>query len=107
MTRKSVRQRALSGETILGAMIFEFFVPGMPQMLRNAGAEYAIYDMENGGLGLETLKMLAAASRGTGVVPMVRVPRGSWSRRAAIAAFNGLPDATTAQGRFGSFTSLE
>jgi 2-dehydro-3-deoxyglucarate aldolase/4-hydroxy-2-oxoheptanedioate aldolase len=59
-------------------MIFEFFVPGMPQMLRNAGAEYAIYDMEHGGLGLETLKMLAAASRGTGVVPMVRVPRGEY-----------------------------
>ncbi len=78
MTRKSVRQRALSGETVLGAMIFEFFVPGMPQMLRNAGAEYAIYDMEHGGLGLETLKMLAAASRGTGVVPMVRVPRGEY-----------------------------
>ena len=34
--------------------------------------------MEHGGLGLETLKMLAAASRGTGVVPMVRVPRGEY-----------------------------
>ena len=78
MARKSIRQRALSGETILGAMIFEFFVPGMPQMLRNTGAEYAIYDMEHGGLGLETLKMLTAASRGTGVVPMVRVPRGEY-----------------------------
>jgi 2-keto-3-deoxy-L-rhamnonate aldolase RhmA len=75
---KSIRQRALKGETILGAMIFEFFVPGMPQILRNAGAEYAIYDMEHGGLGLETLKMLAAASRGTGVAPMVRVPRGEY-----------------------------
>ena len=62
MARKTVRQRALSGETVLGAMIFEFFVPGMPQMLRNAGAEYAIYDMEHGGLGLETLKMITAAS---------------------------------------------
>ena len=30
------------------------------------------------GLGLETLKMLVAASRGTGVVPMVRVPRGEY-----------------------------
>ena len=34
--------------------------------------------MEHGGLGLETLKMLAAASRGTGVAPMVRVPRGEY-----------------------------
>jgi 2-dehydro-3-deoxyglucarate aldolase/4-hydroxy-2-oxoheptanedioate aldolase len=74
----TIRQRALAGETIAGAMIFEFFVPGMPQILRNAGAEYAIYDMEHGGLGIDTLKMLAAASRGTGVAPMVRVPRGEY-----------------------------
>ena len=78
MPAPSIRQRALSGETIAGAMIFEFFVPGIPQILRNAGAEFAIYDMEHGGLGFETLKMLAAASRGTGVVPMVRVPRGEY-----------------------------
>ena len=78
VARKSLRQRALSGETIGGAMIFEFFAPGMPQILSNAGAEFAIYDMEHGGLSLETLKMLAAASRGTGVVPMVRVPRGEY-----------------------------
>ena len=75
---KSIRQRALAGDTILGAMIFEFFVPGMPQILCRASAEYAIYDMEHGGLGLETLKMLCAASRGTGVAPMVRVPRGEY-----------------------------
>ena len=40
-------QRALAGETVLGAMVFEFFVPGMPQILSLAGAEYAIYDMEH------------------------------------------------------------
>jgi 2-keto-3-deoxy-L-rhamnonate aldolase RhmA len=78
LAKKSLRQRALSGETVLGAMIFEFFVPGMPQILRNAGCEYAIYDMEHGGLSFESLKVLAAASRGTGVAPMVRVPRGEY-----------------------------
>jgi 2-dehydro-3-deoxyglucarate aldolase/4-hydroxy-2-oxoheptanedioate aldolase len=78
MARNTIRKRALAGETVLGSMVFEFFVPGMPQILSQAGAEYAIYDMEHGGLGLETLKMLVAASRGTGVVPMVRVPRGEY-----------------------------
>jgi 2-keto-3-deoxy-L-rhamnonate aldolase RhmA len=74
----TIRQRALAGETVLGSMVFEFFVPGMPQILSVAGAQYAIYDMEHGGLGLETLKMLVAAGRGTRVVPMVRVPRGEY-----------------------------
>jgi len=78
VTGTSIRERALAGETVLGAMIFEFFVPGIPRILRNAGAEYAIYDMEHGGLGLESLKMLAAASRGVGVEPMVRVPRAEY-----------------------------
>ena len=78
MAKNTIRQRALAGEMVLGSMVFEFFVPGMPQILSLAGAEYAIYDMEHAGLGLETLKMLAAASRGTGVVPMVRVPRGEY-----------------------------
>lgn len=78
MAKNTIRQRALAGETVLGSMVFEFFTPGMPQILRLAGAEYAIYDMEHTGLGLETLKMLVAASRGTGVAPMVRVPRGEY-----------------------------
>jgi len=78
MGKNTIRQRALAGETVLGSMVFEFFVPGMPQILSVAGAEYAIYDMEHTGLGLETLKMLVAASCGTSVVPMVRVPRGEY-----------------------------
>jgi 2-keto-3-deoxy-L-rhamnonate aldolase RhmA len=78
LTAKSIRERALAGDPVHGAMVFEFFVPGIAQILRNAGADYAIFDMEHGGLGYETLKMLAAASRGTGLVPMVRVPRGEY-----------------------------
>jgi 2-dehydro-3-deoxyglucarate aldolase/4-hydroxy-2-oxoheptanedioate aldolase len=78
MPKKSLRQRALAGETVGGAMVFEFFVPGMPQLLANAGCEYAIYDMEHGGLEYTTFKMLVAASRGTGVAPMVRVPRAEY-----------------------------
>lgn len=78
MALQSIRQRALAGELVGGAMVFEFFVPGVPQLLAHAGAEYAIYDMEHAGLSFETLKMLVAASRGTGVVPMARVPRGEY-----------------------------
>jgi len=68
----------MAGEPIGGSMVFEFFVPGISQTLRNAGCEFAIYDMEHAGLGLETLKMLVATSRGIGITPMVRVPRGEY-----------------------------
>ena len=52
MTQKSIRERALAGEPVLGTMIFEFFVPGIAQILRNGGAEYAIFDMEHTGFSI-------------------------------------------------------
>ena len=44
MARRSLRQRAMSGETLPGSMIFEFFTPGIAQVLKLAGCAYVIYD---------------------------------------------------------------
>jgi 2-dehydro-3-deoxyglucarate aldolase/4-hydroxy-2-oxoheptanedioate aldolase len=68
----------MSGQTVLGAMVFEFFTPGIAQILKLAGCEYLIYDMEHGGLSLTELKAQCAHCRGIGIVPMVRVPRGEY-----------------------------
>jgi 2-dehydro-3-deoxyglucarate aldolase/4-hydroxy-2-oxoheptanedioate aldolase len=78
VAKKPLRQRAMTGETVLGAMVFEFFSPGVAQVLAHAGAEYIIYDMEHTGVGLETVKAQVAHCRGIGVAPMVRVPRGEY-----------------------------
>lgn len=74
----AIRQKVLGGETVAGAMVFEFFAPGMPQVLKSAGCEFALFDMEHAGLGFETLKMLAAGCRGVGIEPLVRVPRSEY-----------------------------
>src|SRR3954470_11099903 len=58
----------------IGTMLFEFFVPGIPRLMAHSGAEFAIYDMEHTGTSFETLRILAAASRGPSPVPMRRVP---------------------------------
>jgi 2-keto-3-deoxy-L-rhamnonate aldolase RhmA len=79
MSKKSIRSRVMAGEQVLGAMVFEFFTPGVAQCLKLAGAEYIIYDMEHTGLGYETLKTQVAHCRGLGVVPMVRVPRSDYA----------------------------
>ena len=68
----------MAGEQVLGAMIFEFFSPGIPQLLCNAGCEYVLYDMEHTGIGLETMKEQVAYCRGLPITPMVRVPRGEY-----------------------------
>src|SRR5438270_13260243 len=74
MLTNPVREKLRRGETALSIMNFEFFSPGMPQILAAAGAEFCIFDMEHSGIGIETIKQQIAAARGVGLVPMVRVP---------------------------------
>ncbi|MEZ5851303.1 MAG: aldolase/citrate lyase family protein [Hyphomicrobiaceae bacterium] len=78
MARKGLRQRALAGEQVLGSMVFEFFTPGISQVMKLAGCEYLIYDMEHAGFSIESLKTQVAHCRGLGIAPMVRVPRGEY-----------------------------
>jgi 2-keto-3-deoxy-L-rhamnonate aldolase RhmA len=73
-----VKAALAAGGRAYGAMVFEFFSPGMPQICRNAGAEFVMFDMEHTGLTFETLKLQVALCRGLGLVPMVRVPRGEY-----------------------------
>jgi 2-keto-3-deoxy-L-rhamnonate aldolase RhmA len=69
-----VKQRLAAGGTALGSMVFEFFTPGMPRLLKNAGAEFALYCMEHTGASYETLKPQFALCRALELVPLVRVP---------------------------------
>src|SRR5687768_8571378 len=78
VAKKSLKQRAMAGEAVPGAMVFEFFSPGIAQVLAHAGAEFVIYDMEHTGISLETVKDQVAHCRGIGIAPMVRVPRGEY-----------------------------
>jgi 2-dehydro-3-deoxyglucarate aldolase/4-hydroxy-2-oxoheptanedioate aldolase len=74
MRDNPVKERLAAGKAALGSMVFEFFTPGMPRLLKNAGAEFALYCMEHTGAGYETLKPQFALCRALGVVPLVRVP---------------------------------
>ncbi len=91
-TQVPLKQTIMSGQTVAGAMIFEFFTPGMSNILANAGARFAIYDMEHTGLGYETLKWLFATCRGLPIEPMVRVPTGeyTWIARALDIGARGV-----------------
>jgi 2-keto-3-deoxy-L-rhamnonate aldolase RhmA len=73
-----IKSTLAAGGRAFGAMVFEFFSPGLPQICRNAGADFVLYDMEHTGLGFETLKTQAALCRGLSIVPMARVPRGEY-----------------------------
>jgi 2-keto-3-deoxy-L-rhamnonate aldolase RhmA len=78
MRDNPVKTRLAGGGRAYGAMVFEFFSPGLPQICRNAGAEFVLFDMEHTGLSFETLKTQVALCRGLDIVPMVRVPRSEY-----------------------------
>ncbi len=61
-----------------GPMVMEFLVPGMPAIIAAAGADFALFDMEHTGAGLETMKTMIAGCRGLELAPLVRVPRGEY-----------------------------
>jgi len=78
MRDNPIKRRLRDGGTAAGAMVFELLAPGLPQICRNAGADFLLYDMEHTGLGFETLKTQIALCRGLDIVPMTRVPRGEY-----------------------------
>ena len=43
-----LKQKVTASTQMRGAMIFEFFSPGIPIILKNAGCEFVIFDMEHG-----------------------------------------------------------
>ena len=78
MNKQFLKQRIANGETLVGTMVFEFFVPGMAQIAKVAGADFLLYDMEHSGVGIDAIKVQCAASAGSGVVPIVRVPTNQY-----------------------------
>ena len=78
MRDNPIKRALQNGGTAAGAMVFELMAPGLPQICRNAGADFLLYDMEHTGLGFESLKTQVALCRGLNVVPMARVPRGEY-----------------------------
>ncbi len=74
MRDNPVKRRLREGGVSMGVMCLEFATPGIGRISAEAGAEFAVFDMEHTGWGLETVKMLAATSRGADLVPLVRVP---------------------------------
>ena len=74
MRSNPVKDRLRGGGHAFGTMVFEFFTPGMARIMDAAGAEFALFDTEHSGAGIETVKQQMAYAAGTDCVPMVRVP---------------------------------
>ena len=69
-----LKQKVTASTQMRGAMVFEFFSPGIPIILKNAGCEFVIFDMEHGGLSLEQFKTLSKISNSNKIAPFIRIP---------------------------------
>ncbi len=78
MRTNPVKEKLLAGKPVFGAMGWEFLVPGLPQIVKTAGSEFLLIDMEHAGTSYETIKQQVALSRGIDLVPMCRVPTNQY-----------------------------
>jgi len=74
MRGNPVKDKLAAGGAAFGAMVFEFFTPGIARICANAGAEFVMFCMEHTGVSFETLKPQFSLCRALGVVPLARVP---------------------------------
>ncbi len=79
MIKDNLKIKFMNKEKVYGAMIFEFFSPGIPLILKNSGCEFVIFDMEHGGLSLEQFKTLSIISKGCNIYPMIRIPESKYN----------------------------
>src|SRR5215468_5403393 len=68
--------KALAGKKRLkvGHFIVEFATPGIGHIMKNAGCEFVLFDLEHSGFGFETTKSAIRYFEAAGVAPIVRVP---------------------------------
>lgn len=73
---ESERLRALIGtpRTKVGTFLFEFATPGIGQILKAAGADYAVLDMEHTGFGFDTVRQVVRYCQAAELPLIVRVP---------------------------------
>jgi 2-dehydro-3-deoxyglucarate aldolase/4-hydroxy-2-oxoheptanedioate aldolase len=74
MKENTVKRRLAQGGVAIGTMMMEFATTGVARIAAEAGAEFAVFDMEHTGWSMETIRMLMATARAADIVPMVRVP---------------------------------
>jgi 2-keto-3-deoxy-L-rhamnonate aldolase RhmA len=74
MRPNPVKRKLSEGGVSVGTFVFEFATTGVARIVAEAGVEFVVFDMEHTGWSMETVRMLLATARPTGIVPVVRVP---------------------------------
>src|SRR5258705_13770750 len=74
MARAGLKQMTRTPEAKLGHFIVEFATPGIGHILKQAGCDFALFDLEHSGFGFETAKNAARYFEAPGPPANVRLP---------------------------------
>lgn len=83
MTPLRSQCRTRSGK--FGHFIVEFATPGIGYILKNAGCDFVLFDMEHSGFGFETVKQAVRYFDAASVPTIVRVPSKAYDQMARVA----------------------
>src|SRR6201999_4320470 len=74
MTAQGLKARAGNGTAKLGHFIVEFATPGIGHILKSAGCDFVLFDLEHSGFGFETVKSAIRYFEAAQVPVIVRAP---------------------------------
>ena len=74
MPTQNLRSLVGTGGTKVGTFLFEFATPGIGQILKAAGADFAVLDMEHTGFGFDTVRQVVRYCQAAELSLIVRVP---------------------------------
>src|SRR5215212_3003954 len=77
MTAQTLRSLIGNHRTKIGTFLFEFTTPGIGQILKAAGADYVVLDMEHTGFSFDTVRSVVRYLQAANLPSIVRVPSQS------------------------------
>ena len=88
----SLKQMARTKDLKVGHFIVEFATPGIGQILKAAGCDFALLDTEHSGFGIDTVKQVLRYMQAADLPTIVRVPSREYHHiaRAADAGAEGV-----------------
>jgi len=84
MTKSSLREMAGTRQMKVGHFIVEFATPGIGHIMKSAGCDFALFDMEHSGFSIETVKSAVRYMQAAELPTIVRVPSREYHHIARI-----------------------
>ena len=83
-SNSSLKQMSQSKNLKVGHFVVEFATPGIGHIMKSAGCDFVLFDMEHSGFSIETVKTSVRFMEAAGLAMIVRVPSREYDHIARI-----------------------